>query len=307
MKLIIGIFVVIESVILSYMWLIISPPDSTSANEITQSTSSQHALSTEEENNLEDLKVDIETYLATQPGSYSVYIEDLNTGESLSVNGEELYPPASIFKVPFAMLVVQDIERGNVSFETVLTLQDYHKMYATDVLAGYPAGSQFTVRNLIDRMLTYSDNTALNILYNHLYIEVDINARLQKDLNLRQTTLSPYQTTSTDIGHVFKDLYLAQILSKQNSEFILALLTNNPFYKNTRIDAGLPQDVSLAHKIGNLDTTCQDAGIVYSSTGDYIIVILNQYVSYTAADNTMSEVSRMTYRHFEKPKTRNPF
>lgn len=81
-------------------------------------------------------------------GTVGIVVRDLGTGETLSLNGDTLFPMASAYKVAVAGRIFAMVDAG------ALTLEDQ--------LAS-PAGP-VSVATLLDLMLTRSDNDATDLL-----------------------------------------------------------------------------------------------------------------------------------------------
>ena len=63
------------------------------------------------------------------------------------------------------------------------------------------------------------------------------------------------------------------------------------------IPAGIPADLAVAHKTGNLTAMCiADVGIVFAPTCDYILC--NDPVTDSGATDEIVKLSRMVYAFF---------
>lgn len=65
---------------------------------------------------------------------------------------------------------------------------------------------------------------------------------------------------------------------------------SNTNYDNQRIPKYIPNNVKVAHKIGDLKGYAHDAAIVYADH-PYVIVVMTQYVGYEA----ISQLSKQVY------------
>lgn len=273
------------------------PTEGEEVEQVKESSSS----STIDVRNYDLLRKDIEDILDSGSGAYAVSIKNLESDEGIVVNGEVKLVPASLIKVPLALLFIKDIEEERFYWDTVITLEEDAKAYESDFLYSKEPGSEYTVEYLIDLMLRNSDNTAMNMIYREFYTTDEINTRFDQDLELPDTRHAPFVTTAVDMEHVFEILYFNLYLSRENSAYVLDILSNVPAGFNNRIVAGVPSGTKVAHKIGNLDNVYQDAGIVYSDSGDYIIVVLANNVTYQSAQATIQAVSSATWSFFQDP------
>ncbi|HEX8904059.1 MAG TPA: class A beta-lactamase, partial [Longimicrobiaceae bacterium] len=91
---------------------------------------------------------------------------DLQTGEIVAMNGREAFPMQSVFKVPLAIALLRRVDAGQVRLDAEIAVT------AADLRAGwspiaerYPnGGARFTVRELLRRAVSESDNTAADLL-----------------------------------------------------------------------------------------------------------------------------------------------
>jgi len=61
--------------------------------------------------------------------------------------------------------------------------------------------------------------------------------------------------------------------------------------------------VNLAHKTGGLDTVDHDVGIVYSSSGDYLIgVFITEVTNNDQARQLIGRISKVVYDYLVKRK-----
>ena len=94
-----------------------------------------------------------------------VAVANLDTGESVAVNGDMRFPTASLIKVAVMVEVYHQIAEGKLRRDTSVTLTDADKAGDETVpLNVMHAGSVLTVADLLRFMIAWSDNTATNLL-----------------------------------------------------------------------------------------------------------------------------------------------
>lgn len=113
-------------------------------------------------------------------GHVGVYVKDLSTGEELSLRGEEPWYIASGVKVPIAIEVLRQIEKGKLALSTLVKLEEDDFVDGAGETNSRQPGSFVTVRFLMDQMLIHSDNTASDLLIRLVGLE-NIN-RLRTDV-----------------------------------------------------------------------------------------------------------------------------
>jgi len=246
----------------------------------------------------EPLKQGIESFLKEQDISASIYIENLRNGASMGINEDYGYFPASLNKLPVAVLIMQRVEDGKLSLGTMLPIKDYEKTdsYGTLYLT---KENQLPVRVLLKKMLQESDNTAFNVLFDN--IDKDALVRLLNYYNLKENIEYPFKrleyedgtnlVTPVQMYNIFASLYLSTALYAQDSEYILSLLSKTDF--NIKELADLPDNLTVVDKFGEyyLDDSklFHDCGIMYIGQGRFFYCIMmkniepedaKQYIGY---------------------------
>jgi beta-lactamase class A len=86
-------------------------------------------------------------------------------GETVLVNAEQQYPMASTFKVPIAATVLSQVDKGRLKLDQLVAI-DPNMIVDSEGLAEtfHHPGVSVSVENLLELMLTVSDNTATDTL-----------------------------------------------------------------------------------------------------------------------------------------------
>ena len=88
----------------------------------------------EEENahqRMEQLTQTLDAFCAVQPGSFSVYLQDLTSGEEYTYQADTLYYPASTLKAPYALWLCQRDDAGEIDLDAELPNQFQGSMAGT--------------------------------------------------------------------------------------------------------------------------------------------------------------------------------
>ena len=91
---------------------------------------------------------------------------DLNTGESWFRNGWQRFPMQSVFKLPLGIVVLKLVDEGKLSLSELVAIspQEFAPGYSPILKEIKGNSAQFTVRNLLERSIGMSDNTAADAL-----------------------------------------------------------------------------------------------------------------------------------------------
>ena len=241
--------------------------------------------------------------LGTYEGTWSVYVKDLTSDQEFEQNSQSLYS-ASLIKV-FVMA------QTYANMDAVL--QNEAAKMKKDVTD--PSVST-KVNDLLWNMITVSDNESCNELVKLQTDSLDfkkgaedINKYLEKEGYTEtsvQHTLHPAasaqeslggrnMTSVKDCGTLLEKIYKGECVSKDASEEMLNLLSNQ---ENTwKIPQGLPDGIKSANKTGETDQDQHDIAIVYGEKTTYILCIMSEGCPEETAVTNIQKISKIVYNY----------
>ncbi|HAR41148.1 MAG TPA: serine hydrolase [Bdellovibrionales bacterium] len=110
------------------------------------------------------LSSEIEQINAATPGEMGVYIKNLTDGSDLSYQASRNWYLSSTTKIPIAIVLLQEVERGGLRLSQKITLQSSDRIDGAGTLLHQKIGATFSLRELLKRMIIESDSTATNML-----------------------------------------------------------------------------------------------------------------------------------------------
>ncbi|EKD86789.1 MAG: hypothetical protein ACD_37C00144G0002 [uncultured bacterium] len=241
----------------------------------------------------------------------SVYFRDLNNGPWFGVNEKEKFAPASLLKVPIAIALFKKAEKDPLFLKKESTYDN--KIDTGQITQNFKptkqieAGKTYSVESLIESMISRSDNKAMDLLIRNKYVETQDVEKVLKDLEItsisNKTGISDVITVR-EYSSLFRVLYNASYLGRENSEKLLNLLSNADFVNGLR--KPIPSDVVIANKFGerkytnNQKTTYQlhDCGIVYFDKHPYFLCIMTEGDNFESLLKTIQAISKETYEEF---------
>jgi beta-lactamase class A len=241
---------------------------------------------------LEKLRAPLEKRAASHRGVVGLFVKDLTSAETLSINGRQQFPSASVIKVPILVELFHNVERGTIKLGDPLIMLAADQRPGSGVLQFLSTPHTLTVADAAMLMIILSDNTATNLIIDKVGIR-NVNARMDS-LGLNQTRLHAKVflgsattidtagtrrwglgvTTPEEMGTLFEKLYRGTVVSDTASKQMLSMLRRNFDYEE--IPRLLPPGVSVAHKTGKLDASRSDCGIVYNNGKDYVLCIFTR-------------------------------
>jgi beta-lactamase class A len=112
--------------------------------------------------NVKDVSQKIEKLSQGLVGRIGVAAQEIGSGASITVNGDEAFAMASTYKVAIAVTLLDRVDKGQLKLTDLIDLPQEEMVAGTNAIAEsyvHP-GVQFSVANLIEVMITESDNTA---------------------------------------------------------------------------------------------------------------------------------------------------
>ena len=97
-------------------------------------------------------------------------VRNLDTGERLSLRGDETFSTASLIKVPILVTLYDLVGKGMLSLDDPLTVLKIDQVPGSGTLQYMHPGLTLSVRDAAWLMSTISDNTATNLLLDRIII-----------------------------------------------------------------------------------------------------------------------------------------
>lgn len=270
-----------------------------------QKTVGENAVDPQLQLNYHKLMMELETSAAKFPGEAGILVKDLKTGHSIGINETRLFPSASLVKVPIMAALYAAAEEGKINLDDSVVLQRKHKVRSCSKIYFSRVGTKWPIRELIERMITESDNTATNMLVdtlgfgylNQKFVDFGLkNTDLRRgvmDLAWRNAGIENY-TTAEDMAYLLEKIYRGELVSTQASAEMMGVLKRQKV--NDRIPKGLPSELTVAHKTGLLRDTVSDVGVVFTPEGNFIICVLTQDIrNFRSAKRFIGKVAESAY------------
>lgn len=237
---------------------------------------------------------------------FTFYFEYLPTGSSIGVNEKIEFYSASLLKLPVIMAYYHNREKNNTKEDPMVIIKDEDIQTKFGDLWKKGVGSKIKLSEAVELALIESDNTAARIVgekvedsdYSFIYNGLDIIVKVDKT-NTASFTTKAYSS-------ILKSLFFSSLLTKDNSQHILDLLTKTKF--NDKLPAGVPSNVPVAHKIGVYENLAvpvySDCGIVYVPKRQYILCMASRSDEKKSAER-MKTVSKIIYDYVTTVNVKN--
>ncbi len=118
-----------------------------------------------QEYNFQDIPQKIEKVSQGLVGRIGVAAQEIGSGESITVNGDESFVMASTYKVAIAVTLLDLVDKGQLKLSDLIDIPPEMMVAGNNAIAQnyvHP-GIKLSVANLIEPMITESDNTATDV------------------------------------------------------------------------------------------------------------------------------------------------
>ena len=246
-------------------------------------------------------------------GTVGIAATQLSTGRHIGYHEDELFPTASVMKLPLLVTLYEDAQAGRIDLAERVVYREETRVAGSGVLQYLDAGLAPTLRDLAVLMMTVSDNTATDLLLDRvtkerveatmtrygldsIRIPFDIREMLMELVDLDHREPGGYdelrKRLRLSVGSGGRSMIpeqadratpadLCRLLERIESRAILGpdgceavLELMKRIQAGTRIPGLLPKGTVVAHKTGSYRRLRNDIGIVYAPNGPYAIAIM---------------------------------
>lgn len=236
----------------------------------------------------------------------AVYFRDLNNGPTFGINQEQGFFPASLLKVPLMIAYFHwaeqdpNVLKRSVSFDVPKDFGITPTIVSRESLQ---VGAEYTIEELIERMIRFSDNQALYLLSIRLP-EQELRSLFSISGASEKILSDPgAKLTVKEYAGFFRILFNSSYLTRESSEKALSLLASVEYAD--ALPAGVPTGISVAHKFGEAGTgdverQLHDCGIVYFPDHPYLACIMTRGRDTEVLKNSIVDISRFMYTKIDE-------
>ncbi|MBD2612393.1 MAG: serine hydrolase [Nostoc sp. ZfuVER08] len=236
-----------------------------------------------------------------------VFLVDLDTGNYVDINASTTFPAASTIKIPILIAFFEDVDRGKIRLDEMLTMQQ-------DMIAGgsgnmqyQAAGTQYAALEVATKMITISDNTATNMLITRLGGIDALNQRFRSwglTTTVIRNQLPDLQGTNTtspkELGNLMAIISQGNLISMPSRDLMLDILRRTQ--RDSLLPSGLGTGARVYHKTGDIGTMLADTGLIVVPTGKRYVaaVMVKRPNNDPRAEKLISSISRAAYQEFSQ-------
>lgn len=246
------------------------------------------------------------------PGRVSVYMKDLRSGRTWTHNPDDLFPAASLIKVPILIATFYKIKEGGLLLDEPLTITRLNRVGGSGSLKWRPDGTKLTLRDALTHMINESDNTATKMVLERLgigYVQQQFprmgllyTGIYEEGMSIKGGRVAHENyTTAREMEMLEEKIYRGEAVDKPSSDLMMEIL-KKPKAVASRLAKGMPGGWEIAHKTGLLRQACHDSAIFLTPNGDYAVTVLTgQNASYSQAKNFITKLAHVTFTNYAGP------
>jgi len=239
---------------------------------------------------------EISRILSEANGNVGLYIEDCQTGEVFTVNGEKQFPAASTIKVPMLAMLLKDAQDGLIDLDQPREIAEVNRV-PNGVICSLNKGFKPTLRDMAWLMIVVSDNLATNEIidvigydrFNKFWQEWGCGSTklLRKMMEAVKEGRNNF-TSASDMGKILSAVARGELYNKQIADEMFSIMrdqkltarlphllpTTTVYNANGEVAEGM---VMVSHKTGSNPGLVHDVGI-FELPGHrrYIVAVYTQ-------------------------------
>jgi beta-lactamase class A len=251
----------------------------------------------------ENLRAQIEQIASQAKGRVGVSITVLETGDSITFNGEKPFPMQSVYKFPIGMAVLQQVDQGRLKLDQMIRIEKADFVspgQRSPIRDNNPQGVAMSLREILRFSVSESDGTACDVLLRVVGGPQAVNQYLKSlgvyDVNVATTEkematneLVQYRNWAKPESMIvlLRAFQAGRGLSAASRELLLKWMVESPTGPR-RIKGLLPAGTIVAHKTGTSGTSkgltraTNDVGLVTLPNGRHLAIAV--FVSDSLAD-----------------------
>lgn len=271
---------------------------------------------------IQNLKNELSQIISTKNATVGISIKEIETNDTLSINGHLESPMMSVFKFHIALTVLNEVDKGKLKLDKKYLIKESDLMRDTwsPISEKYPEGDFYlTLDELLRYTVSHSDNNGCDILLNIIggteTVQKFINKKGIKDFTIKvnEQQMSNwdnlYKNTTTPLAstELLEKFYKQKILKKNTSNYLYQIMketsTGTALIKN-----GLPKNIEIAHRTGMSSINEENMRVAMNNIGIFKLpnnhhVILSVYlkeIKETKEDTEkiIADIAKATWKYF---------
>lgn len=229
-------------------------------------------------------------------GKVTLYAKNLDTGATYGINENDWVRTASTIKVPIMAATFALVAEGKFKWNDELVLTKEKKVSGAGILPDFGDGLRLTLRDAVHLMIMLSDNTATNLVLDHITSDA-VNEKLESfglkvtrslrkingggesklfnaDWNKKPDGSSSRYgigvSTPREMVMLLEKIERGEIVTPEACKEMIGILKRQQYHDGIARNV---KDAEVATKPGALDALRSDIGIFYTKRGRIAMAI----------------------------------
>ena len=268
------------------------------------------------------LEIKVRELFESQNGTFAIAFKNLEDGNEILINEDEIFHAASTMKTPVMIEVYRRKMIGEISlddsifvkteFDSIVDKSTFQlsEFDDSDKNTYDKIGRYISLRELVFDMISISSNFATNLVIKYIGAE-NINNTMSdigaKNINVLRGVedIKAFEkglnntTSARDLLVIYEKLANGEVLSRNLSNEMVEILKNQKY--DDIIPKYLPKEIEVAHKDGWINGVRHDSGIVLLENGvSYVLILLSKNLdNELEGADMLAKVSLEIYNHIK--------
>lgn len=259
-----------------------------SAQDVSTTSQARLQLHTEQ------LRSALEPMAEAHAGEVAVSVRVMDENNEVvchwQYHGQRVMPTASLIKLPVMLEAYRQSNAGEIALTDMLTVRAEDQVPGSGILTDhFSPGLRLSLRDAIRLMICYSDNTATNLVVDHIGLpstaqtmaqlgwpETQLHSKVfRRDTSIALDRSERYglgSTTAEDMTDLLVQLEQGELVSAEASQAMLEHLLSCD--DSPKLPRDLPKGFTVAHKTGSVNRSRTAAGIISGPGIKFAICVL---------------------------------
>lgn len=274
---------------------------------------------------MDSLRTNLEKIVQSKDALVGIAITGIDKQDTLGINADHHLPMQSVFKVPIAIVMLSEIDKGNFELdqEIKITKKDMTPEIWSPIREKYPKGVTLTIREILEYTLTLSDNIGCDVILKLLggpqVVERYFTNMGFSDISIKineKTMQSDWESqfrnwaTPREINKILQTFYVNEknLLSLEQYDFLWSTMISTNTGLN-QLKGQLPKHTVVAHKTGSSGThkktgitaALNDVGVILLPNGEYFVIsvfVTNSKENQETNEKIIADIAKQAWDYF---------
>jgi beta-lactamase class A len=239
-----------------------------------------------------------------------IYYLDIKTGQYVNINGTHPTPAASVIKLPLFLEYYRARTEGKILASQQFFFDEIHSASGSGDWQYLGAQKMKPGVDVATSMIQNSDNSATNMFIDYLGGMQELNQKFRR-MGLQGTYLHNWLPdlagtnviSQRDMAKILYNIAYTDYLCPNCKQEAIEILKG--CHNNRLIPAGLPPELEVAHKTGDIGTSLGDSALVMVPGGESYLLSIQVERPHNdfQAKELIIALSKLIYEHHQMNST----